>query len=70
MSDFRFDVHTRRRVESFPLDATDEAAARYEAEYVLYMFPLRLEEREGRLYQVVEGQDVLVTSMTGEVWVT
>lgn len=68
MSAYRFDIEFAdgQAVQRYDLDAADREAAEYEAEYVLDMFPTRLHERQGRLYDVSRGE-TLLTVIRGEV---
>jgi hypothetical protein len=50
--------------QGFVLHADTRDAAEHEAEYVLNMYPTRLYERQGRLY---DPQGLLLTVMRGEV---
>ncbi|HET8763028.1 MAG TPA: hypothetical protein VFM12_06395 [Gemmatimonadales bacterium] len=52
-----------RTVKHFCMDAQDEAAALYEAEYVLNMDIVKRAGATGKLWRVDGGQDVLVAEL-------
>lgn len=65
MSAYRFevdghDVYNQPKHTKFDLEAIDQEAAEYEAEYCLNMFPNRHSDQVGRLYH----DGVLVKELT------
>lgn len=56
MSAYRLDVEADSSTTVFDLDATNRPDAEYEAGYVMNMFPLRLRQRQGRLFRVADGR--------------
>ncbi len=71
MSTYRFevdnaDVYDRPKQTVFDLEALDQEAAEYEAEYVLNMFPNRHFDQAGRLYR--DGVLVKEMSWTAVPW--
>jgi hypothetical protein len=60
---YRFDEYNDGRVTRFTMDARDEEAALYEAEYVLNMNIVKDVRATGKLWRVDGPQDVFVADV-------
>jgi hypothetical protein len=65
---YRFDQTYNGQVTHFTMDAQDEDAARYEAEYILNMDIIKLVGATGKLWRVDGPEDVFVADVGPLEW--